>query len=464
MEENLAAYAPTELETENIPTLLRRYAVPAIIAMTASSLYNLVDSIFIGQGVGALAISGLAVTFPLMNLSAALGTLVGIGGATMVSVFLGMKKYKAANKVLGNTFTLNVMTGLIFMLAALYWLEPILRFFGASDATLPYAAQYMTIILWGNIITHLYFGLNGIMRAGGHPRNAMYLTLFTVVINSLLDPLFIFVLHWGIAGAAWATVISQTLAFLVIMFEFSNPNRVLHFKLKSFIPNWHIAWDSLSIGMSPFLMNAAACLVTMVINRQLLLYSGDLGVGSFGICNRVTFVFVMVCLGLTQGMQPIAGYNYGARLYTRVRAVYNRTVWLATIVVSVCSILCVFFPRAVVSLCTHDEALICLAAHNLSIMNCLMFIVGYHMITTNLFQCLGMVRQSIFLSLVRQLIYLVPLLYILPRFLGADGVWWSMPVSDVLSCLTALVMRASLLKKFDRLQDGDDSAILGSKL
>lgn len=464
MEENLTAYAPTELETENIPVLLRRYAVPAIIAMTASSLYNLIDSAFIGHGVGVLAISGLAVTFPLMNLSAAFGTLVGIGGATMVSVFLGMKKYKAANKVLGNTFTLNVLTGLVFMLVTLHWLEPILRFFGASEETLPYAARYMTIILWGNIITHLYFGLNGIMRAGGHPRNSMYLTLFTVVLNIVLDPIFIFVLHWGIAGAAWATVISQALAFIIIMVEFSHPKRVLHFRLKSFIPNWHIAWDSLAIGMSPFLMNAAACLVTMVINRQMRLYSGDLGVASYGICNRVTFVFVMVCLGLTQGMQPIAGYNYGARLYTRVRAVYNRTVWLATIVLSVCTFLCVFFPREVVSLFTHDEALVSLAAHNLAIMNSMIFIVGYHIITTNLFQCLGMVRQSIFLSLVRQLIYLVPLLYLLPRYMDADGVWWSMPISDVLACLTALVMRASLLKKFDMLQDGEEPAILGSKL
>ena len=309
MKEESSPYVPLELGTENISTLLRQYAVPAIIAMTASSLYNIVDSIFIGRCVGTLAISGLAVTFPLMNLSAAFGTLVGIGGATMVSVFLGRKWYKPANKVLGNTFSLNVLTGLIFMVVTLLWLDPILRFFGASDDTLPYAREYMTILLYGNIITHLYFGLNGIMRSAGHPRRAMYLTLFTVFVNTILDAVFIYVLEWGIRGAAWATILSQTLAFVVIMVDFSSSKRVLHFTPKSFIPDWRIARDSLAIGFSPFLMNAAACVVTMIINQQLQRYFGDMGIASFGICNRVAFLFIMICIGLNQGMQPIAGYN-----------------------------------------------------------------------------------------------------------------------------------------------------------
>ncbi len=464
MKEESSPYVPLELGTENISTLLRQYAVPAIIAMTASSLYNIVDSIFIGRCVGTLAISGLAVTFPLMNLSAAFGTLVGIGGATMVSVFLGRKWYKPANKVLGNTFSLNVLTGLIFMVVTLLWLDPILRFFGASDDTLPYAREYMTILLYGNIITHLYFGLNGIMRSAGHPRRAMYLTLFTVFVNTILDAVFIYVLEWGIRGAAWATILSQTLAFVVIMVDFSSSKRVLHFTPKSFIPDWRIARDSLAIGFSPFLMNAAACVVTMIINQQLQRYFGDMGIASFGICNRVAFLFIMICIGLNQGMQPIAGYNFGARLYSRVKLVYDRTVGWATVVVTVATLLSLFCPDWIIRVFTQDPVLIADSAHALRIMNCMMFIVGFHIITTNLFQCLGMVRQSIFLSLIRQLIYLVPLLYLLPLWMGGDGIWWSFPISDLMSFVTAMIMRFSLLRKFDRLQDGEDAGILGSKL
>lgn len=459
-----SAAVPTELGTESISSLLRKYALPAIIAMTASSLYNMVDSIFIGQGVGALAISGLAVTFPLMNLSTAFGTLVGIGGATMLSVFLGQKNYTAANKVLGNTFTLNVITGFLFMAVFLIWLEPILRFFGASDATLPYAADYMKIILYGNIITHLYFGLNGMMRSSGHPRSAMYLTLFTVVLNSILDPIFIFVLDWGIRGAAWATVLSQAAAFIIIMIEFSQPKRLVRFSWASFNPDWRIAKDSLSIGFGPFLMNSASCLITMIINQQLAHYFGDLGIASFGINNRITFVFIMICVGLNQGMQPIAGYNYGAKQYSRVKSVYNRTVFFASIVVTIATLISVCVPEFVVRLFTRDPELIAMASYDLRIMNSMAFIVGFHMITTNLFQCLGMVKKSIFLSLIRQLIYLIPLLFILPLFFGGLGVWLSIPVSDLLSFLTAMLMRSSLLKKFNTLKDGDDPAILGSKL
>ncbi len=459
-----SASVPLELGTESISALLKKYALPAIIAMTASSVYNIVDSIFIGQGVGPLAISGLAVTFPLMNLSTAFGTLVGIGGATMLSIFLGQKNYKAANKVLGNTFTLNAIMGLAFMLVCLYWLDPILRFFGASDATLPYAAEYMTIILYGNIITHLYFGLNGMMRSSGHPRSAMYLTLLTVVINSVLDPIFIFVLDWGIKGAAWATVISQAVAFVIVMWEFSDPRRILHFTLSSLRLDWRVAKSSLSIGFGPFLMHSAACVVTMVINQQLGHYYGDLGIGSYGINNRITFFFVMICVGLNQGMQPIAGYNYGAKLYSRVKSVYNKTVFLATVVVSIACLLSVGCPKFLVSLFTSDADLIAMASHDLVIMNCMIFIVGFHMITANFFQCLGMVKKSIFLSLIRQILYLIPLLYILPQFFGGMGVWLSLPVSDCLSFLTAMLMRASLLKKINTMKDGDDPALLGSNI
>ena len=260
---------PTELGTEKIGRLLKQYALPAIIAQTAASLYNMVDSIFIGQGVGPLAISGLAVTFPLMNLSTAFGTLVGAGAAVMLSVLLGQKNYKAANKVLGNVVSLNIIIGLIFMAVALIFIDPILYFFGASENTLPYAKEYITIILIGNVITHVYFGLNAAMRSSGFPKKAMALTIFTVVFNTILDPIFIFVFDMGIAGAAWATVIAQTVAMIVVLKHFSDKERAFHFEKGIFKLDMRVAKDSLAIGMGPFLMNAAACLVTLFINQQL---------------------------------------------------------------------------------------------------------------------------------------------------------------------------------------------------
>ena len=455
---------PTELGTEKIGRLLKQYALPAIIAQTAASLYNMVDSIFIGQGVGPLAISGLAVTFPLMNLSTAFGTLVGAGAAVMLSVLLGQKNYKAANKVLGNVVSLNIIIGLIFMAAALIFIDPILYFFGASENTLPYAKEYMKIILYGNIITHLYFGLNAAMRSSGHPKKAMALTIFTVLFNTALDPLFIFVLDMGIAGAAWATVISQAIAMVIVMRHFSDRTRAFHFEKGILRLDMRVAKDSLAIGMGPFLMNAAACLVTLFINQQLRDYSGDLGIGAYGICNRFIFMFIMICMGLNQGMQPIAGYNFGAKQYSRVKEVFWQTAKLGTIVTTICFAIGMFIPRLAAGIFTHDEALLNMSAEGMKILTLGFPIVGFQMIGTNFFQSLGMVKKSIILSLSRQLLFLLPLLYTLPLWYGANGVWMSFPISDVLSALLTAILLRRLFKKFNQLKDGEESAILGSHL
>lgn len=455
---------PTELGTERIGRLLKQYALPAIIAQTASSLYNMVDSIFIGQGVGPLAISGLAVTFPLMNLSTAFGTLVGAGASTMLSVLLGQKNYKAANKVLGNVVSLNIIIGLLFMIAALVFIDPILYFFGASENTLPFAKEYIKIILYGNIITHLYFGLNAAMRSSGSPKKAMGLTIFTVVFNTILDPIFIFALDMGIAGAAWATVIAQTLAMTVVLHHFSNRERPFHFEKGILNLDMRVAKDSLAIGMGPFLMNAAACLVTLFINQQLRKYSGDLGIGAFGICNRFVFMFVMICMGLNQGMQPIAGYNYGARKYSRVKEVFWTTAKLAMVMTTICFIFGMFFPKAAAGIFTHDEQLLELAAKALRINTLVFPIVGFQMIATNFFQSLGMVRKSVILSLSRQILFLLPLLYVLPLWMGSDGVWASFPISDALATVLTIFMLGRLFGKFNILKDGDDPSILGSQL
>ena len=455
---------PLELGTEKISRLLKQYALPAIIAQTASSLYNMVDSIFIGQGVGPLAISGLAVTFPLMNLSTAFGTLVGAGAATMLSVLLGQKNYKAANKVLGNVVTLNTIIGLVFMAVALIFIDPILYFFGASENTLPYAKEYITIILIGNVVTHLYFGLNAAMRSSGNPKKAMALTIFTVVFNTILDPIFIFVLDMGIAGAAWATVLAQTVAMILVMKHFSDKTRAFHFEKGIFKLDRRVAKDSLTIGMGPFLMNSAACLVTLFINQQLRDYSGDLGIGAYGICNRFIFMFIMICMGLNQGMQPIAGYNYGAKQYSRVKEVFWMTAKFGTIVTTICFCIGMFIPRLAAGIFTHDEALLNMSEEGLRILTIGFPIVGFQMIGTNFFQCLGMVKKSIILSLSRQLLFLLPLLYCLPLWMGANGVWMSFPISDVLSALLTAILLRRLFKKFNMLKDGEESAILGSNL
>ena len=455
---------PLELGTEKVGKLLKQYALPAIIAQTASSLYNMVDSIFIGQGVGPLAISGLAVTFPLMNLSTAFGTLVGAGAATMLSVLLGQKNYKAAHKVLGNVVTLNIIIGLLFMALTLMFIDPILYFFGASDNTLPYAKEYITIILIGNVITHLYFGLNAAMRSSGNPKKAMALTIFTVVFNTILDPIFIFVLDMGIAGAAWATVLSQVVATVVVLRHFSDKKRAFHFEKGLFKLDMRVAKDSLVIGMGPFLMNAAACLVTLFINQQLRDYSGDLGIGAYGICNRLIFMFIMICMGLNQGMQPIAGYNYGAKQYSRVKKVFWMTAKLGTIVTTICFAVGMFIPRVASGIFTHDEALLAMSAEGLKIMTIGFPVVGFQMIGTNFFQSLGMVKKSVILSLSRQILFLLPLLYALPLWYGANGVWLSFPISDVLSALLTAILLRRLFIKFNKLQDGEESSILGSNL
>ena len=458
------ATAPTDLGTENIGKLLKKYALPSIIAMTASSLYNMIDSIYIGQGVGPMAISGLAVTFPLMNLSTAFGTLVGAGAATILSVFLGRKKYSACNKVLSNVVSLNIIIGLVFMAVSLVFIDPILYFFGASENTLPYAKEYITIILYGNIITHLYFGLNAAMRSTGDPKKAMGLTIFTVILNAILDPIFIFVLDMGIAGAAWATVICQFVSLIIVMVHFSSHKRAVHFKDGILRLNFKVAKESLAIGAGPFLMNAAACLVTLFINQQLRDYSGDLGIGAYGICNRIIFMFIMICMGLNQGMQPIAGYNYGARQYSRVKQVFWMTAKWATAVTMICFLISILIPKVATGIFTHDEELLAIAANGLTILGLGLPTVGFQMIATNFFQSLGMVRRSVILSLSRQILFLLPALYALPLWIGDKGIWLSYPISDVLSFILSAVMLRSLFKKFNRIKDGENPEILGSNL
>ncbi len=440
-----------ELGTAPIGKLLRKYCMPAIIAMMASSLYNIVDSIYIGQGCSALAFSGLAVTFPFMNVLAAFGSLVGVGASALIAIKLGQRDYESAGQVLGNVVILNiVISGLVGALGFIF-LDPILYFFGASEDTLPYARSYMEVILASNFFTHIYYGLNGVLRSAGHPKQSMAATIVAVSINIALDPIFIFVLDMGVRGAAVATVISQFVAIIWQFILLCNPRELLHFEKKGFRYNRRIAVDALSIGLSPFLMNLASCAIVIIINRQLLTHGGDLAIGAYGVINRITFVFCMIVMGLNQGMQPIAGYNYGAGRYDRMLRVFYLTAALATAVTSTLFLLGEAVPESLVRIFSHDEELIGIAATGLRITVAVFFLVGYQMVTGNFFTSIGMAKTAIFLSLTRQVLYLIPLLLILPYFWGIDGVWWSCAIADSLACVTSAIVLYIYIRKFRRI-------------
>lgn len=452
----MAQVIPTELGTESIGRLLRKYAIPAIIAMTASSLYNMIDSIFIGQGVGPLAISGLAVTFPLMNISAAFGSLVGVGASAIVSMLLGQKNYGVARRVLGNVMTMNVVLGVLLMFFGLLFLDPILYFFGASENIISYAREYMIYILLGNVITHLYLGLNAVLRAAGRPKVAMWLTILTVVLNAILDPLFIFVFDMGIKGAAIATVLAQTVSLVWQLRLLTNKNEVLHFENgKVFTYDRKIARESLKIGLSPFLMNMASCFVVLLINNQLRRYGdqmgegvGDIAIGAYGIVNRIIFLFVMIVMGFNQGMQPIAGYNYGAGNYDRVLKVFWQTVGWATLCTTLGFVVGVFVPEVAVRLFTSDATMIDIAANGFTIAVVAFPIVGIGMVASNFFQSIGMAGKAIFLSLSRQVLFLIPCLVVVPLFFDIRGVWMALPISDAISSVVSVVLIVGLIRKF----------------
>ena len=449
-----------DLCTKPIGHLLWNYALPAIVAMLASSLYNMVDSIFIGQGVGPIAISGLAITFPFMNLTGAFGAAIGVGSSTYLSVKLGQKDYLTAENILGNTVMLNIYMGVVLSVVCLLLLDPILRFFGASDATLPYARQYMVIILAGNVVTHTYLGLNAVLRAASKPRQAMNATIFTVVVNTILDPIFIYPwgLGLGISGAAYATILAQVLALCYQLRLLSDKRELIHFRRGTYRLHSQIVKSIISIGISPFSMNVCSCIIVIFINNQLVHYGGDLSVGAYGISNKILFIFVMFVIGLNQGMQPIAGYNYGAQKFDRLMHVVKLTMLSATAVMTVGWCLAIFMPRLCVRLFTTDATLISISANALRIMCCMFPIVGYQMVVTNFFQCIGKVKVSIFLSLSRQLIFLLPMLWLLPHLFQLNGVWFSMPASDLLASLVTAWIMARYMRKFMRQQQEKEIA------
>lgn len=442
------------LGEQPVGRLLMQYALPAIVAMAASSVYNIIDGIFIGQGVGPQAIMGLALTGPVMSLTAAFGAMVGVGASTLMSVRLGQKDYETARHILGNVVIMNVVMGLLLGLVLQIFLEPVLRFFGASDQTLPYAYDFMTVILSGNVVTHLYLGLNALLRSTNRPKMAMYATFGTVFLNCMLAPLFIFVLGWGIRGAAAATVIAQLVMLIWQLRLFSDPKDMIHLHRDVMHLKRHIVRDSLVIGLPPFLINLCACLVAVIVTRSMARYGGDEAVGAFGITNRLLLFVVMVVIGLNQGMQPIAGYNFGARKYERVIGVLKRAVLFATLITTTGFLAGMFFARPCVSLFAKDSPeLIGQAARGLRIVVMFFPVIGVQIVSTAFFQSIGYAGKSIFLSLTRQLIFLLPLLLVLPHWFKdpVEGVWYAMPVSDCASTVLAVTMLSLQIRKFRKI-------------
>lgn len=442
--------ATLELGTKPVGKLLIQYALPAMVAMTAASLYNIIDRVFIGQVVGPMAISGLAITFPFMNLATAFGAGIGIGASTAISVKLGQRDYTAAENILGNTVTLNLIIGVTFSVLCLIFLDPILRFFGASDATIPYARSFMQVILAGNVISHMYFGMNAVLRAASKPRHAMAATIFTVLMNVLLDIIFIWWWHWGIRGAALATIISQALALCWQMKLFSNQKELLHLKKGIYRLKRNLVNNIISIGISPFLMNVCACVVVIFINNQLVRYGGDIAVGAYGIANSIAMIFVMFVIGLNQGMQPIAGYNYGSQQTDRLMRVVKYAAFAATAIMVTGWLIAHLAPYYCARMFTSDTELIRQAIKAIQI-NMMMYpFIGYQMVVTNFFQCIGKVKISIFLSLSRQLLFLLPLLAALPHFFGLNGVWAALPSSDFTASFIAAIIMLIFVRRIKR--------------
>lgn len=439
-----------ELGAKPVGPLLMQYALPAIIAMTASSLYNIIDRAVIGQVVGPMAIAGLAITFPFMNLSGAFGAAVGVGASTAISVKLGQRDYHTAVNLLGNTVTLNLVVGFALAVICLWLLDPILYFFGASEQTIPYARDFMQVIMAGTMITHMYFGMNAALRAAGKPRQAMYATIFTVAMNIVLVLVFIMWLGWGIRGAALATIMSQAIAMVYQLKLFANKKEILHFRRGIYRLRATLVKNIVGIGVSPFLMNACACVIVIFMNNQFVKYGGDLTVGSYGIANAIGTMFVMFVMGVNQGMQPIAGYNYGSQQIGRLMEVLKLSIIAATCIMTAGWLIAMFLPYYCARMFTTDATLIAMSIHAIRINMLLFPIIGFQMVVTNFFQCIGKVKISIFLSLSRQLLFLLPLLATLPLFFGVDGVWYSLPASDLTAAIVAAIIMQAYMKKFKR--------------
>ena len=435
-----------ELETKNISSLLWMYALPSIVSQIIASVYNIVDRIFLGQCVGALAIAGLAITMPIMNIIHAFGSLVGVGSSARMSIVLGKKDVNWAEKILGNSMLLTFILGFLFVTGGYLFMDRILTMFGASADTIAYAREYMDIVLPGMFMTTVTFNLTGLIRASGYPNKSMWIMVSGAILNIFLDALFIYVLDWGIGGAAWATTISMSCTAVAAVWHFLQPKSFIRFRRHAWKPKGYIFRNILLIGMSPFLMNVAASAVVALLNRQLIHYGGDLAVGAYGIVNTFGSLSVMLILGLCQGMQPIAGYNYGAGHPHRLKEVYTLTMKVNVLIGFVGAALALAIPQILLRAFTKEDSLIQIAVPAMRFMMVMFPLVGFTITNSNFFQSIDKPWIAIVTSLSRQVLFLTPMIYLIPPLFvnaggdGLTGVWASMTISDVLGAVLAFVL------------------------
>lgn len=440
-----------QLGNEPVGKLLWQYSLPAIVGIVVMQLYNIVDRIFIGQDVGSDAIAGLAITFPVMNLSAAVGTLIGAGAAARISIVLGQNDKQKAEQILGNSLVLTLLFGFIYITLFAIFLDDILRLFGASDITLPYAHDFMAYILPGMLVMNLCFSFNNIMRASGYPARAMVTMFIGAGLNVILAPIFIFVLEWGIKGAAIATDIAMTISMLFVMKHFFSKKSELHFKPGIYRLRWHIFTAITAIGAAPFVVNMAGSALNGIVNNLLHEYGGDSAVGAMGILMTYAQLLCMIVVGITQGMQPIIGFNYGARKFNRLKKAYWLSVAAATTVTTIGCIGAQFAPHLIARAFTTDMELINNTSTALRIAMIIFWAVGFQIVSTNYFQSLGLAGKSIFLSLTRQILFLLPLIFIFSKIWGLTGIWVAYFTSDLVATLVTGIMMVFQLRKINSL-------------
>ncbi len=443
-----------ELEEKSIGSLMWKYFWPAFVGVFVNALYNIVDRIFIGQGVGAIALSGLSVVFPIMILVAAFGMLIGIGAGVRISIYLGKKEVTQAEKVLGNSFVLMVLVAILVTIIGFVLKTPLLESFGASPETIGYAQEYLNIILLGSVFQVVGFSMNNIIRSEGNPRIAMYSMLISAGTNIILDPIFIFGLDMGVKGAAIATVISQMVLSVWVLGHFLSSRSMLQLRLKNLKLEWSIIWHIITIGMSPFAMQIAASMVQATYNIQLVKHGGDVAVGAMGIINSVAIMIVMSIIAINMASQPIIGYNYGAKKFARVRHTWDLGMKAATVIAVTALILVELFPGTIIRLFNNDnKELYGIGVNGIRIFIAMIPVVGWQIVSSNYFQSIGKANISLFLTLLRQVIVLIPLLAIFPSFWGLNGIWLASPVSDLIACFIVFLFFRSERKKLTELEN-----------
>ena len=440
-----------ELATAPIGRLLVKYSLPAVTGTVVSALYNILDSIVIGHAIpDPNVVAGIAVTFPVMTLATALGMLIGAGAATRVSIVLGQKDHRRAEIILGNSVQLSIIIGIIYASCFAIFIEPILMMFGASTATLPYAREFILWVLPGMVLINLTFSYNNVMRASGYPTKAMYTNMIGAILNAILAPLFLFGFNWGIRGAALATDISMMITCIWVMSHFFNRRNTLHFTRGTFRFDWSVIRSVLYIGMAPFLINVCGSLINAIVNNSLLRYGGDNAIAAVVVFNRFVTIFVFIVIGICQGMQPILGYNYGAGKHDRLFRTLRLAAVTAVIITTIGCIAAHIWPSQISGMFMTDDEQISEAVNCLRIATISFWMVGFQIIATNFFQSLGMAGKAVFLSLTRQIIFMVPLLFILPPIFGLNGVWSAFPISDVIATIVASVMLIWQIRRIRR--------------